>query len=633
MRALRSALIHFLAIRPSTESIIARKTHSRKEDIAPILLKVAKPTANSSEWQLLDKSYKELDVWRYRYPSEAERQSAIDCAIRAYDRQRLAQSDPLWQILLPKQERGKGKILSRLAAHLGPKTNFNATPRLGPKNTDVSTLDGATDATANDNSNARPGEAMKRSASQEATKKKKPSEREAQSKRLLSKNPQKAQAAFEAKQKKQQEKEVAKSGAKASRPAKAATGGSTTTKQTKTAKSLEFVHDSDEEEVELEIAATTGATKRAETSQGHSVARKRPAEDMAKTSKSLTSTKKADSENQPPDAKKRRLERPQELQKKTASNDTAKTGASAKSGTAKSTAKGLNVPTNGKSKPKSDISPRKSDTRPEVPSPLGAAKPLTASYDTQRIASQVTPDGKNTRKVTAPSPLAQSTSSSSSKDQADRSGRTSASTNHNEARIDGRPSTEGTPSDPKRLRAISAASSQVTTSSDRPNGTPSSISLKRKAIDVSKDTPDHESPRKTAKVDITTSRPNGHDRKGSGSTATPGEGESDPLSATSEEFPERLTPRQCRRLCERMQTYYKTYEASRTKLEATPKHKRDPQEVADHWRMHNRLLEMKKMIWNADIPRSEGEPRSWGEYEVQNVQRRYTDAGAFGGSS
>ena len=634
MRALRSALIHFLAMGPASESVIARKTCSRRDEISPILLKVAKPTAYPSEWQLLDKSYKELDVWKHQYPSNKYRQCAVDNAVRAYDRIRLAQSDPLWQILLPRQERGKGKTLSRLAAHLGPKPNVISTPRLGPKTTDISNLDGPADVPASDDSHGRLGEAMKRSVSQEAIKKKRISEREAQSKRLLSKNPKKAQAAFEAKQKKQQEKETAKTEAKASRPTKGNTGKSSVNRQTKpVAKSSEFVHDSDEEEIELEIALGKSATKHAEPHQAQSQSRKRPAEEMTRAPKFPSSNKKAEPESQPPDSKKRRIEGTQEPHKRLTSSDKSTSNASAKSGTAKSRAKALNVPTNG-TKSKSDISPRGSNTRPDVPSPLGAAKPLTASYGAERNPGQVTPDGKKAKKVTASSPIAQTRSINPPKGQADRSARTSATANHDEARTNDDRSTEVTPSDSKRTRTISAASSQGASNSDRSYRTPSSNGLKRKANDLDKDGHSQEPQSKIAKVETTSAQAKHHDRNNSGSTATPGDRESDPLSATTDEFPERLSPRQCRRLCEQMQTYYKIYEASRAKLEATPKHKRDPKEVAAHWEMHNRLLDMKRSIWNADIPRSEGEPRSWREYEARNYNtRRYTDVGSSGGSS
>ena len=635
-------------MRPATEPVIARRTRSKKEEIAPILLKVAKPTGNTSEWQLLDKSYKELHVWDYHYPLESDRQSAIDHAVRAYDRLRLAQSDPLWQLLLPKLERGKGKILSRLAAHLGPKNNIHSTPRLGPKTADVPNLDGNADVSALDDTNARFGEAMNRSISQEGMKKKKISEREAQSKRLLSKNPKKAQAAFEAKQKKQQEKEAVKSEAKTSKAAKGSMVGKASAnagvagRQTKHAKSSEFVRESDEEEVELEIAAATSAMKHAETSQPQSQSRKRPAEDVVTTSKSSNLPKKANTEHQPPNPKRRRIEVAQEVQKKTISTDKPVSKASAQSGASKGKAKALNPPTNGASKSRSDISPRKSDTRPEVPSPLGASKPLTASYESGRNPSHVTPDNKGAKKPTAPSPLAQTHSSSSSKSQTDRSARLPTGTSHDKAKVNGHRSSEGTPSDAKRARTISAASSQATTTSDRSNPTPSSTALKRKAADL--DNKDHPStrppPRKIAKVDTTSHQ---HMRQASSTTATTstttpldtapittGGGattgineptttttSSDPPhSATSDEFPTRLTPRQTRRLCEQMSTYYATYAASRAKLQAQPKETRDAGEVADHWRMHNRLLEMKKLIWNADIPRDNDEPKSWGEYEA-----------------
>ncbi|OCL02008.1 hypothetical protein AOQ84DRAFT_305585 [Glonium stellatum] len=114
LRALRVPLIHLLAIEPRNLNWISRKTRGKINDCKEILGKIAKPGSTDSSWHLSDKAYKELDPWKFPYPSPEDRQKAIDSAIKAFDRLRLAKDDKLWQILLPKQERGKGKVLSRL---------------------------------------------------------------------------------------------------------------------------------------------------------------------------------------------------------------------------------------------------------------------------------------------------------------------------------------------------------------------------------------------------------------------------------------------------------------------------------------------------------------------------------------
>ncbi|KIW02196.1 hypothetical protein, variant [Verruconis gallopava] len=110
--AVRKALVHFLAVQPRTYLKCRRTvgTNPRR-----VLEKIAKLTGKADEeYTLLDRAYKELDVWKFKY-AEEDRQAAIENAIRAFDRMRLPKDDPIWQQLLPEEERGKGKVLSRLA--------------------------------------------------------------------------------------------------------------------------------------------------------------------------------------------------------------------------------------------------------------------------------------------------------------------------------------------------------------------------------------------------------------------------------------------------------------------------------------------------------------------------------------
>jgi RNA polymerase II elongation factor ELL len=110
--AIRKALVHYLAVQPRPYLKIRRNVHTNPRRT---LEKVAKQTGKGEEeWTLHDRAYKDLDVWKFGY-SEEDRRTAIQNAIHAYDRMRLPKDDLLWQKLLPVEERGKGKILSRLA--------------------------------------------------------------------------------------------------------------------------------------------------------------------------------------------------------------------------------------------------------------------------------------------------------------------------------------------------------------------------------------------------------------------------------------------------------------------------------------------------------------------------------------
>jgi RNA polymerase II elongation factor ELL len=106
----RKVLIHLLAAKPQTYETCRKLLHFNCRDL---LDKVAKRN-EANEWTLLDRAYKELDVWKFKYQKDEEREAAVQGAIRAYDRMRLSKEDKLWQMLLPQEERGKGVILSRL---------------------------------------------------------------------------------------------------------------------------------------------------------------------------------------------------------------------------------------------------------------------------------------------------------------------------------------------------------------------------------------------------------------------------------------------------------------------------------------------------------------------------------------
>ncbi|KAL0264497.1 hypothetical protein SLS55_000447 [Diplodia seriata] len=130
--ALRKALVHMLALEPVKMQDLARKMKVPKEEISSILKVIAKD--NGGEWKLTDKAYKELDPFSpsIRFWTEEQRKKAIENAIKALDRQRLDPLDKIWQNLLPENERGKGKTLSKLSlasSNTAPKTS---TPSMKP---------------------------------------------------------------------------------------------------------------------------------------------------------------------------------------------------------------------------------------------------------------------------------------------------------------------------------------------------------------------------------------------------------------------------------------------------------------------------------------------------------------------
>jgi RNA polymerase II elongation factor ELL len=196
--AIRIPLIHLLAVRPLTPKTIAQNLHCTKEDVDKLLEKFAKDARESiGKKELKEKAYKELDVWKFPYPSQVERQAAIDRAIHAFDRMRVGRSDNLWQLLLPEERRGKGECLSKL--------NFDQpvpsirTPKLGG---DRHVLSAKGDSPNEDDTDtergrliAKPAASAARTQSQNPVQKKRVSEKEAISKQHMRKDlPQQAKA-------------------------------------------------------------------------------------------------------------------------------------------------------------------------------------------------------------------------------------------------------------------------------------------------------------------------------------------------------------------------------------------------------------------------------------------------------
>ncbi|KAF2450626.1 hypothetical protein P171DRAFT_426951 [Karstenula rhodostoma CBS 690.94] len=129
LAALRVPIIHLLAMQPAKESYLAQTCRTSVANVRDLLPKIAKHTADDAEkWQLTDKSFREIDPYRFPYKTQGDREQAINSAIKSFDRLRLSKEDKLWQILLPRDERGHGKCLSRLSVKAPEKPQKASTP-------------------------------------------------------------------------------------------------------------------------------------------------------------------------------------------------------------------------------------------------------------------------------------------------------------------------------------------------------------------------------------------------------------------------------------------------------------------------------------------------------------------------
>ena len=129
LNALRVPLIHLLAMQPEKESHLAATCRTSVANVRDLLPKIAKTTADDAhKWQLTDKSFREFNPYKFPYKTQEDREQAINSAIKSFDRLRLSKEDKLWQILLPREERGQGKCLSRLNVKAVEKPQKAATP-------------------------------------------------------------------------------------------------------------------------------------------------------------------------------------------------------------------------------------------------------------------------------------------------------------------------------------------------------------------------------------------------------------------------------------------------------------------------------------------------------------------------
>lgn len=135
--ALKVPFIHLLAVRPVSVKFLAQQTRSSLEDCQAFVQKYGTENRdNRDKFDLRDKAFRELDVWKFPYPSQEDRDQAVKNAISAFDRMRISRIDKLWQMLLPREERGKGKCLSRLDLRGGP-IKKPVTPRIQVQSEDA----------------------------------------------------------------------------------------------------------------------------------------------------------------------------------------------------------------------------------------------------------------------------------------------------------------------------------------------------------------------------------------------------------------------------------------------------------------------------------------------------------------
>lgn len=351
-RAMRTPLIHLLAMRPLTREEITAKTRIPKDDLEEVLPKVGKQ--EDGKWQLTDRAYKELDVYKFGYSSQRDRQAAVDNAIRAYDRMRLGKDEKIWQMLLPIDDRGKGTVLSKL--HLG---TGGASRGLTPSH-------GASPVPGGD----APVEKGKVSAANTPrlgpSSTPKPSSGTL-SKTLFAKDPKKARAAEEAKERKRKDREAAASFSdrEGSKPVRKK---QTTKTNNPKVKSEELVHSSDDDSV------SSGASKGKNA--GTSMSTKVPPKDRRPLANGDAAAKAKG-----PIASTSSTARP--TKPKTNTGTMSKTTSAKPSPSLSSTVKVTKSATIGRSTPlssqpgRSQLSPPNS--RPNVPSPLGASRPRTTS--------------------------------------------------------------------------------------------------------------------------------------------------------------------------------------------------------------------------------------------------------------
>ena len=192
-KANRKAIVHLLAVRPMTEQQLRERADDLSDsEFKQALNKVADKVSNGQQYELFKSYYKELDVWTFNYDTEEDRQKAIDNAIKQYDRLRIAPNDDEWERLKPFEQRGDGQSLSQVQSRIAQRP-IPRTPKISVSNADSGrdTPGHDSEAPGNKSLSKLKKDAINRASSQppSSIKTKRVSEKEAQSKRLLSAKP------------------------------------------------------------------------------------------------------------------------------------------------------------------------------------------------------------------------------------------------------------------------------------------------------------------------------------------------------------------------------------------------------------------------------------------------------------
>lgn len=199
----RSPIIHELAFKEQSYDMLWQKYPGSSEaDFKNALDKVADLDEDTHNYILRKKYWRELDVWRHDYASDEERQQAIDNAIRQFDKMRLSTTEPEWERLLPREERGQGRILSKVQVSIAKGA---AAPKIRVQKADDSSAESghANHYSSESGNGSGSNRTDEEGADSEVTlspsrhtttgaAKKKLSAREAQEKRLLSTNKKKS---------------------------------------------------------------------------------------------------------------------------------------------------------------------------------------------------------------------------------------------------------------------------------------------------------------------------------------------------------------------------------------------------------------------------------------------------------
>lgn len=323
LEALKVPFIHLLAIRAVSVKFLARQTRSSQEDCLTLARKYGSENRlDRDKFDLRDKAYRDLDVWNFPYPTQEDRQEAIENAISAFDRMRISRSDKLWQLLLPKEERGKGKVLSRLDLSKGP-IKKAVTPRIQIQASEDTGKEGYITGNETDRTNGRqtPNNAVGKLTPKLGATKKRVGDKDGSAKRASTKA--KNTTLTGRVTKKTEKKSTAKSDGKF--------------------KSAEYVHDSDEDDTDMVDASLP----------------KKPEPEKAKITSTVASKAPAPSKvapNSRSPAQKAPKQEPERANPKASVAATSTTGS--------------------KTLPSSS---RPSNSSPQKPSPLASSPPTNAS--------------------------------------------------------------------------------------------------------------------------------------------------------------------------------------------------------------------------------------------------------------